>query len=109
MISRKIVFSVVAAAGTPNETYCGRARTVEPEKQPLLANGSETTFVSGQRSQTNRFPRQQSTRNSGGVVGNCVFYGGPCRGVIRMTNGARIEHLEGSMPFKEDSSNEAED
>jgi hypothetical protein len=25
------------------------ARTVEPEKQPLLANGSETTFVSRQR------------------------------------------------------------
>jgi hypothetical protein len=25
------------------------ARTVEPEKQPLLANGSETTFVSTQR------------------------------------------------------------
>jgi hypothetical protein len=24
------------------------ARTVEPEKQPLLANGSETTFVSKQ-------------------------------------------------------------
>jgi hypothetical protein len=26
-----------------------RARTVEPEKQPLLANGPETTFVSRQR------------------------------------------------------------
>jgi hypothetical protein len=28
------------------------ARTVEPEKQPLLANGSETTFVSRQRLRT---------------------------------------------------------
>jgi hypothetical protein len=26
-----------------------KARTVEPEKQPLLANGSEITFVSRQR------------------------------------------------------------
>jgi hypothetical protein len=29
--------------------YLLEARTVEPEKQPLLANGSETTFVSRQR------------------------------------------------------------
>jgi hypothetical protein len=28
--------------------YFLKARTVEPEKQPLLANGSETTFVSRQ-------------------------------------------------------------
>jgi hypothetical protein len=29
--------------------YLLKARTVEPEKQPLLANGSETTFISRQR------------------------------------------------------------
>jgi hypothetical protein len=29
--------------------YLLKARTVEPEKQPLLANSSETTFVSRQR------------------------------------------------------------
>jgi hypothetical protein len=29
--------------------YVLKARTVEPEKQPLLGNGSETTFVSRQR------------------------------------------------------------
>jgi hypothetical protein len=29
--------------------YLLKARTVVPEKQPLLANGSETTFVSRQR------------------------------------------------------------
>jgi hypothetical protein len=29
--------------------YLLKARTVEPEKQPLLANGYETTFLSGQR------------------------------------------------------------
>jgi hypothetical protein len=27
-----------------------KLRTVEPEKEPLLANGSETTFVARQRS-----------------------------------------------------------
>jgi hypothetical protein len=31
--------------------YLLKARTVESEKQPLLANGSEITFVSRQRSQ----------------------------------------------------------
>jgi hypothetical protein len=30
-------------------TYLLKERTVEPEKQPLLANVSETTFVSRQR------------------------------------------------------------
>jgi hypothetical protein len=29
--------------------YSLKAGTVDPEKQPLLANGFETTFVSGQR------------------------------------------------------------
>jgi hypothetical protein len=29
--------------------YLLKARIVEPEKQPLLANGSETTFVSMQQ------------------------------------------------------------
>jgi hypothetical protein len=29
--------------------YLLKARTVEPEKQPLPTNGSETTFVSRQR------------------------------------------------------------
>jgi hypothetical protein len=29
--------------------YLLKARTVEPEKKPLLANGSKTTFVSRQR------------------------------------------------------------
>jgi hypothetical protein len=51
--------------------------TVELEKQPLLENDSETTFVSRQRPQTNRYQRQQSTRNIAGTTGNGVFYGGP--------------------------------
>jgi hypothetical protein len=32
-----------------NVAYMLKTRTVDPEKQPLLANGSETTFVSMQR------------------------------------------------------------
>jgi hypothetical protein len=43
----------VAVIGIFNRSYDGtgilKARTVEPEKGPLLANGSETTFVSSQR------------------------------------------------------------
>jgi hypothetical protein len=33
----------------PNVAHLLKARTMEPEKQPLLANGSETTFLSKQR------------------------------------------------------------
>jgi hypothetical protein len=62
--------------------YLLKARNVEPDKQLFLAYGSETTFVSSQRSQTNRFPRQQAAHNSGGTVG-IIFYSGPCRGLIR--------------------------
>jgi hypothetical protein len=34
------------------EAYFLKARSVEPEKQPLLANGSETKFVSGNGRET---------------------------------------------------------
>jgi hypothetical protein len=56
---------------------------MEPEKHLMLANGSETTFISRQWLQTNRFLQQQPMRNSGDTVGNMVFYGGLYRGVIR--------------------------
>jgi hypothetical protein len=60
--------------------YLLKARTVVPEKQPLLANGSETTFVSRHRQQeNNRTPvaRQQVLNNA--PVGlqqwqSCGFY-----------------------------------
>jgi hypothetical protein len=43
--------------------YLLKARTAEPEKQPLLVNGSETSFVSRQqlqnRQQDNVVARQQ--------------------------------------------------
>jgi hypothetical protein len=35
--------------GFDTVAYLLKARTVEQEKQPLLVNGSETTFVSRQR------------------------------------------------------------
>jgi hypothetical protein len=62
-----------------NVAYLFKARTVEPEKQPLLANGSETTFVSRQRSQTNRFPRQVSAPKNIGTVGKGGFYSVPAK------------------------------
>jgi hypothetical protein len=34
--------------------YFLKARTVEPEKQPLLANGSEITFASRQQQRNKR-------------------------------------------------------
>jgi hypothetical protein len=56
--------------------YLLKARTVEPEKQPLLANGSETTFVSRQRPRntTERRPllgsRLLISSNSRPLLGN---------------------------------------
>jgi hypothetical protein len=38
-----------------------------------------------------------------GTVGNGVFYGGPCQGVIRRTTGARIDSWR-ELPFREDFS-----
>jgi hypothetical protein len=85
-----------------------KTRTVKPEKQPLLENGSETTFVSRERLQTNRIPRQESARNSGDTVGNSVFYGSPCRAVIKRTTGARIQTVGRNPPSREDLSVELE-
>jgi hypothetical protein len=47
--------------------YLLKARTVEPEKHPLLVNGSETTLVSRQRL-GKHVPVATDT------VGNGVFY-----------------------------------
>jgi hypothetical protein len=74
--------------------YIGRFRFEFPPKHWLYF--VRRRAVPRQRSQTNRFLRQQSKRNSGGTVGNAVFYGGPCRGFIRNTTGAKIKQLDGS-------------
>jgi hypothetical protein len=42
----------------------------------MLGNGSANTF-----------PRRRIACNNRGTAGNGVFYGGPCRGVIRRTTG----------------------
>jgi hypothetical protein len=47
--------------------YLFKARTMEPEKQPLLANGSETTFVSKQRL-GKHVPAVTDTRATTGVL-----------------------------------------
>jgi hypothetical protein len=48
---------------------------ISNNRLPMLGNGSVNTL-----------PRQQ-LRNNKGTVGSCVFYGGPCRGVIKRTTG----------------------
>jgi hypothetical protein len=54
--------------------YLLKARTVEPEKQPLLANGSET-FVSTQR--LGKHVPTATHKN----VGNGVFYSVRAKGL----------------------------
>jgi hypothetical protein len=51
-------------------------------------------FVGNDRRQ--RVLRQQSARKNRCTVGNGVFYGGPCRRVIRRTTGARKASLKGA-------------
>jgi hypothetical protein len=73
-------------------TYLLKARTVETEKQLLPANGSETTFVSRQRSQAGS--RGNSPRPTVEALLETVFStGDPCREVIRRTTGVRTRQL----------------
>jgi hypothetical protein len=58
--------------------YLLKARTAEPEKQPLLANDSETRFVS----------RQWICMQQQGYCWKRCFLLGPSKGVIRKTIGA---------------------
>jgi Na+/melibiose symporter-like transporter len=80
--------------------YFLKAGTVEPEKQPLLANGSETTFIARQQVQ-NKWDKQlllgshqcanglaeywslgnpiRHRRNSGTATEEQCFLCGPCR------------------------------
>jgi hypothetical protein len=48
-VSRFVLMSFLRKRNEDIVAYLLRARTVEPEKQPLLANGSETKFVFRQR------------------------------------------------------------
>jgi hypothetical protein len=40
--------------------------------------------------------RKKSARNNRAPAGNGVFYGGPCPGIIRRTNGARLRSWKGT-------------
>jgi uncharacterized protein VirK/YbjX len=68
--------------------YFLNARTVEPEKQPLLANDPETPFVSRQRprnkQRTTLIARHQLLNNATVGLQQC-FLRGPCREVISET------------------------
>jgi hypothetical protein len=52
----------------------------EPEKQPLLANGSETTSISRQRF----VKRVPATKDIHATI-EVLFLLGPCKGVVRKT------------------------
>jgi hypothetical protein len=75
--------------------YLLKARTVEPEKQLLFANGSETIFFSKQRSRNKQtrqtsVPRQKNLdkrklNNNPTATEEQCFLWGPCRDVITGT------------------------
>jgi hypothetical protein len=44
-----VIFVITNVKSSNTVAYLLKARTMEPQKQPLLANGSETTFVPKQR------------------------------------------------------------
>jgi hypothetical protein len=67
--------------------YLLRAKTVEPEKQPLLANGSETTFVSRQLL-GKHIPAATGMNTIIQVLLETVFSIRSVQRVIRKTNGA---------------------
>jgi hypothetical protein len=55
---------------------------MEPEKQPLLANGSETTFVSRQRLGKHVLTATD-THAAIEVLLKTMFLLGPCKGAMR--------------------------
>jgi hypothetical protein len=84
--------------------YLLKARIVEREKQPLLANGSETTFVFG-----NHVLAETDTHATIDICLKRCFLLGPCKMVIRNTIGATESVLYGRKeaagrkpPFRDD-------
>jgi hypothetical protein len=68
--------------------YLLKARTVEPEKQPLLANGSETMFISRQRLGKHGSATADTHAIIETLFGNGVFCSVCAKGIIRKTTGA---------------------
>jgi hypothetical protein len=67
--------------------YLRKAKTLETENLPLLANGSETTFVSRQRLGKHD-PATTGSMKQYRYFWNRCFLLGPCKGVIRKIIGA---------------------
>jgi hypothetical protein len=67
--------------------YLLKTRTVGPKKEPWLANGSETTFVSSER-MSKHVPPATDTNAIIEVVFKRCFLLCPCKCIIRKTTGA---------------------
>jgi hypothetical protein len=77
--------------------YLPKARAVEPEKQPLLANGFETTFVSRQRLGKHLLAATDTHTTIEVLLGK-VFILGPFKGVIRKKiGGGRVSSVRESV------------
>jgi hypothetical protein len=63
--------------------YLLKARTAEPEKQPLLVNGSEPTFISGQQL-SKHIPAAMDMNTT---IEELCFLSGPCQDVISKEQG----------------------
>jgi hypothetical protein len=77
-------------------TYLLKAMTVEPGKQPLLANVSETIFVSRQRL-GKQVPAATATHAIIMYFWKRCFLLGPCKRVIRKTSWATKSILYGNV------------
>jgi hypothetical protein len=78
-----------------NVTYLLKVGTVVTEEQLMLANGSETTFISRQWF-SKHIPTAMDTHAIIQVARNGVFYSSLCKGVMRRTTEATTVQLEGS-------------
>jgi hypothetical protein len=86
--------------------YLVKARTVEAEKHALLANGSETTFVSRQRL-CKHVPKVMDTHGTIQVLLQRCFLLGPFKGVIRSlfcTGIWRVNQCEGGVECRDPAS-----
>jgi hypothetical protein len=84
----KVYAQVIVFYAICTVAYLLKARIVEPEKQPLLASGSETTFVSSQRL-GKHVPAATNTYKAIEVLLETVFSTRSCKGVITKSIGVK--------------------
>jgi hypothetical protein len=80
-----------------NPSYCGifaQSKNCEPRGTPVATALKQHSFLGNVRKRTG------SRGNGGGTVGNGVFYGGPCRGVIRRQLGQPSQFCTGVFEEK---------